>query len=230
MQWHCGLRLFFKKIYSTVVPRLFVPTYAAAWFPCQADAANFRQVQHSNAIALRCDQAKILECSFFFFSKPCDLLTRDTWESKMTIFNDFLFSSVSSLALWCSPFSVVICDKCVGTCFYVRTHANLAVTFNKYSNMWTTPSQSHKMENQQSSNGLEMRWPRKCSRIPCESRPIWGSTWKEMQRWWLWLFLLSVLLSAWSSGDDLGIIQTHFPYFFPKNICHFFEKTQIQNI
>ena len=45
---------------------------------------------------------KFLNVPSFSFSKPCDLLTLEILENQtwVTIFNDFLFSSVSSLALW----------------------------------------------------------------------------------------------------------------------------------
>ena len=43
-----------------------------------------------------------------FLSKPCDLLTRDTWESIITIFNDFfVFFRLLTRALWCRPVSVI---------------------------------------------------------------------------------------------------------------------------
>ena len=45
---------------------------------------------------------KFLNVPSFSFPNPVTyVLTRDTWESNITIFNDCLFSSVSSLALWC---------------------------------------------------------------------------------------------------------------------------------
>ena len=45
---------------------------------------------------------KFLNVPSFSFPNPVTyVLTRDTWKSNITIFSDFLFSSVSSLALWC---------------------------------------------------------------------------------------------------------------------------------
>ena len=38
---------------------------------------------------------------YFFRFKPCGLSWRYSWESNITMFNIFLFSPVSSLALWC---------------------------------------------------------------------------------------------------------------------------------
>ena len=42
---------------------------------------------------LRCNQACIFECSIFVFFKPCGLSWRDSWESRITVLNEFLFSS-----------------------------------------------------------------------------------------------------------------------------------------
>ena len=46
---------------------------------------------------------KFLNVPFFLFRTLWSMywLPRDTWELNITIFNDFLFSSVSSLAFWC---------------------------------------------------------------------------------------------------------------------------------